>query len=30
VHRIVDGQIRENWHVVDRLGLLHQLGAEVR
>jgi len=30
IHRIVDGQIRENWHAVDRLGLLLQLGAEVR
>src|SRR5258708_954726 len=30
IHRIVEGQIRENWHAVDRLGLLLQLGAEVR
>ena len=25
--RVADGQIVEHWNVVDRLGLLHQLGA---
>ena len=27
IHRIVDGQIVENWHGVDKLGLLRQIGA---
>jgi steroid delta-isomerase-like uncharacterized protein len=27
IHRIVGGRIVENWHAVDRLGLLRQIGA---
>jgi steroid delta-isomerase-like uncharacterized protein len=27
IHRIIDGQIVENWHGVDKLGMLRQIGA---
>jgi hypothetical protein len=27
IHRIVGGRIVENWHGVDKLGLLRQIGA---
>ena len=27
IHRFVDGRIVENWHGVDKLGLLRQVGA---
>jgi steroid delta-isomerase-like uncharacterized protein len=27
IHRVVDGRIVENWHGVDKLGLLRQIGA---
>lgn len=27
IYRIVDGQVAENWHNVDGLGLLYQIGA---